>query len=340
MYTDRGCNYHQTISSNGDNSRFRIQLSPANSCHCVTIDSVSGPYGPSMLDEWSDLWYNQQNLCASDQPKNFISKSFDFKMHNRIQATGTTDPAENGCLGGISFPPPIMNNTVCTSILQSFCLTSNSTSTTASVFSSTATSVFSSTPSLTKFFITPIESSSITQYADYSSTIFIPSSTAVSPAVSSTTDQTDSTAVSIAVNYSTIIPSHSSTVPILNDYSSTVQLESMNPSTEVSVTAVNSSATFPSPSLTVPNYYSSTVQMEPTSLSIEVSVTDVSANNMIPSLSSTVSTSYSSSDISPTPLFCPTEGIWNQTLACNSTRIPTSLRARCLNNRLANGFGK
>ena len=67
----------------------------------------------------------------------------------------------------------------------------------------------------------------------------------------------------------------------------------------------------------------------------------VSTNNIIPSLSSsTVPTVSSSSDVSPTPLFCPAEGIWNQTLACNSTRLPTSLRARCLNNQLANGFGK
>ena len=91
--------------------------------------------------------------------------------------------------------------------------------------------------------------------------------------------------------------------------------------------------------LTVPNYYqySANGTHEPVDWS---QCYWCPANNMIPSLSSTVSTSYSSSDISPTPLFCPTEGIWNQTLACNSTRIPTSLRARCLNNRLANGFGK
>ena len=139
-----------------------------------------------------------------------------------------------------------------------------------------------------------------------------------------------------AVNSSAILPSPSSTVP--NYYSNTVQLEPTSLSTEVSVTAVNSSATFPFPSSTVPNYYSSTVQLEPTSLSTEVSVTAVSTNNIIPS--STVPTVSSSSDVSPTPLFCPAEGIWNQTLACNSTRLPTSLRARCLNNQLANGFGK
>ena len=227
MYTDQGYNYKQNITlpnSNGDRSRFRIQLSRANSCHCVTIDSVSGPYGPSMLDEWSDLWNNQQNLCASDQPKNFISKTFDFRNKNRVQATGNTNPTGNGCSVRISFPPSIRNNTICMSILRSFCSTSDSASTT-----------------------------------------IISPSTVVSPAASSTAGQLQTA-------------------------------------------------------------------------SIKNALTEVSITTAIPFPSSTGTTGSSSRDVSPTPLFCPAEGSWNQTLACDSASVPAFLC--CLSNESANGYGK
>ena len=89
MCTDQGCNYHPNIllpvkSLHEDRYQFRIQLSCANSCHCVTIGSATHSYygwSASIQAKWSELWYQSHLLlCAANlqQQKQFYSNSFHF----------------------------------------------------------------------------------------------------------------------------------------------------------------------------------------------------------------------------------------------------------------------
>ena len=134
----QGCDFRRVISlpnGNGDLSQFRIQLTPADTCYCVTIDSASGgPYAQSILDKWKDIWKGQQDFCADDQPRNFISEYVDFQTKNMIQVLRNGDPPESMCLGKNSFPNAIINNEACESILQSFCSNSNASSSPTPLF--------------------------------------------------------------------------------------------------------------------------------------------------------------------------------------------------------------
>ena len=104
-------------------------MTPADSCYCVTIDSASGgPYTQSILDKWKYIWKGQQDFCADDQPRNFISEHVVFETKNMIQVLRNGDPPENMCLGHDSFPNAIMNNKACKAILESFCSNSNASS--------------------------------------------------------------------------------------------------------------------------------------------------------------------------------------------------------------------
>ena len=50
--------------------QFRIELSPANPCHCLNVDSATGVTGNNIFSGWRDgrLWCsnNITQLCASD----------------------------------------------------------------------------------------------------------------------------------------------------------------------------------------------------------------------------------------------------------------------------------
>ena len=89
MCIDLGCNFHQVITLlveiNGvgsDRYKFRVQLSCADPCHCVTIGRVSEPFSESIRDKWDDLWNDQDMLCANaNKSKSFESEQ--FKLQNR-----------------------------------------------------------------------------------------------------------------------------------------------------------------------------------------------------------------------------------------------------------------
>ena len=50
--------------------QFRIELSPANPCHCLNVDSATGVTGNNIFSGWRDGWLwcsnNITQLCASD----------------------------------------------------------------------------------------------------------------------------------------------------------------------------------------------------------------------------------------------------------------------------------
>ena len=50
--------------------QFRIELSPADPCHCLTVDSATGVIGNNIFNQWRDgrFWCgnNITQLCASN----------------------------------------------------------------------------------------------------------------------------------------------------------------------------------------------------------------------------------------------------------------------------------
>ena len=93
---DLGCNFHQVITlpdvrnGNSDRYKFRVQLSCADSCHCVEIGSVTGPYRESILEEWEYLRNCHDMLCANAK----ISISFESKQFQLQDSQSAIEPTE------------------------------------------------------------------------------------------------------------------------------------------------------------------------------------------------------------------------------------------------------
>ena len=157
MCTDQGCNYHPTIvlpvkSLMKDRYQFRIQLSCANSCHCVTIGSATHPYGHSIHGQWSNIWGQSGGwLCAANLQKNFYSDIFHFHDDSKGQYMHVKKMVKQA---------DASDTKICSNILSSFpedilhaagCLSSTTALIPATSFSSTqsatkTTQLFSSTP--------------------------------------------------------------------------------------------------------------------------------------------------------------------------------------------------
>ena len=76
---------HQTLSSGRpvEHYQLRIELSPGDPSHCITIDCADGSVGVAILQQWRNgsFWCNTSAtvLCpSSDNTRTFYSKCFDM----------------------------------------------------------------------------------------------------------------------------------------------------------------------------------------------------------------------------------------------------------------------
>ena len=301
MCTDQGCNYQPNITLPyinflNDNYRFRVQISCADECHCVIIGSASQSYGDGIRDHWSAVWGDKANrglLCAnSQQQREYFSNIFRFSVGN-----GRIDIMilNGGEVNDRHCSTDILPSFLVEELQSTRCLSSTADS------MLTTTPFFTSTPQLQ-----PNTSPVMSTDKEFSSTAqvsFTPSSTVQH--MSTTVGNPTSSAIShssTADLSSTIMPSPSSIFS--TDYSSSIKNHSMTQSL---------------PSLSMDNILSSDSRVSPSSTGVSTPAFHITSTKI---------------SVSPTPsVYCPAEqGVWDQTLACEQSRI-----LRCPNISLENG---
>ena len=325
MYTGQGSTNIVTLperppSASRERYQFRVQLSCADQCHCVTIGNASDSYGQSIHDDWNQIWdLNWGLLCAGGPScqRNYYSRTFHF--HNIgevvVHVTDDIDASNN-------------NNKICPNLIQSNSIP------TLNSFSSTQTTPLSNSTPLTSS-TSALDTSTIMSSAELSSSTGItpPSSTAAIHITPSSTDQQLSTTV---IEYptstkftsitTTIFPS--STVPTNYSSSNFVLSTLKNYHSSMSQSSPTLTTILPSKSIILP---------KSTESSVVASTTEQVASFLIPSIQTSVTTpTHTSLPVeTPTPtdsMMCLAEGIWNWALACEKSEI-----LGCPNNRLANG---
>ena len=79
--------------------QFRIDLSPADHCHCLTVDSATGVIGNIIFNQWRDgsFWCgsNITQLCASNSKfySVLISQNGSLLRDDALSCDNSTDEA-------------------------------------------------------------------------------------------------------------------------------------------------------------------------------------------------------------------------------------------------------
>ena len=91
--------------------QFRIELSPADPCHCITVDSATGVIGKSIFNQWRDgsFWCdsNITQLCASSSENRTFYSAFISQNCLPLIIDDTLILSKNTATDNIQIPRPV-----------------------------------------------------------------------------------------------------------------------------------------------------------------------------------------------------------------------------------------